>query len=137
MTYAIVLADDQPLMRQCVRDILADKADLEVVGEADDVRALLDLIRQKPIKPDMAIVDITMPERDGIEATRQIASLYPGVRVLILSAHREDEYLDEAMGAGASAYIVKKDAERDLLPAIRAVRRGRTYVSRSVAVNGI
>ena len=137
MTYAIVLADDQPLMRQCVRDILADKADLEVVGEADDVRALLDLIRQKPIKPDMAIVDITMPERDGIEATRQIASLYPGVRVLILSAHREDEYLDEALGAGASAYIVKKDAERDLLPAIRAVRRGRTYVSRSVAVNGI
>jgi len=137
MTYAIVLADDQPLMRQCVRDILADKADLEVVGEADDVRALLDLIRQQPIKPDMAIVDITMPERDGIEATRQIASLYPGVRVLILSAHREDEYLDEALGAGASAYIVKKDAERDLLPAIRAVRRGRTYVSRSVAVNGI
>jgi DNA-binding NarL/FixJ family response regulator len=133
MTYGIVLADDHPLIRQCVRDILADNADLEVLGEADDVRALLSLLKREPIKPDLAIIDIEMPGTGGIEATRQIKALYPDVEVLILTIHKEDAYLERAMSAGASGYIVKDDAAKDLLPAIRAVRRGKTYVSRSAA----
>lgn len=133
MRYGIVIADHQPRMRQCVREILTGTGDLEVIGEADDLPALLELIRQKSTKPDMAIVDIQLPGRDGIEAARQITALYPGVKVLLLSAHTEEEYLEQAMSAGASAYIIKKDAGRDLLPAIRALRHGKTYVSRGLA----
>ena len=127
--YCIVLADDHALIRQGLKKILEEKRDLKVVAEVGDGLELLNLLKMSKLTPHMAIVDITMPNLGGIEATRRIKMTYPEVKVLILTIHKEKEYLQEAFSAGAEGYLVKEDADAELFSAIKAIRQGEFYVS--------
>jgi DNA-binding NarL/FixJ family response regulator len=127
----IVLADDHVLLRQGLRKILSENPRLEVVGEAGDGFELLGLIRSQA--PDLVLLDISMPHLRGIEAIREIRALRPGLRILILTMHRESEYLFQAISAGADGYLLKDDAQRDLFSAIESVSQGKIYISRFLA----
>ena len=133
MTYEIILADDQPLIRDCVRKILAEGTDLEIVDEAEDGQALLHLLETRAALPDMVITDISMPKLEGIETTRQIGKLYPKIKVLVLTVHKDEEYAAEAMKAGAAGYLVKDQATEELIPAITKIREGESYISAYLA----
>ncbi len=132
-TYRVVLVDDQPLIRECIRQILAYNADLVIAGEADDGQALLDLLSGGQCKPDMVVLDISMPRLGGIETAFALAARFREVKVLILSIHTEREYLERARAAGVVGYVVKEQAFTELLPAIEAIRAGRTYFPPSLA----
>jgi len=126
-SYSIILADDHVLVRQGLRRILEGTDDLEVVGEANDGLELLQLL--KHVSPQMVILDIFMPNLRGIEAITEIKIMQPDVKVLILTMHRDKEYLYLALSAGAKGYLLKEDAARDLFSAIAEVRQGKTYIS--------
>ena len=128
-SYRILLADDHEVLRQCLKNILAKSEDLEVVGEAADGLELLDLMKISKLAPHMAIVDVSMPNLGGIEATRRIKTIYPDVKVLILTIHKEEEYLLQALSAGAEGFLIKEDANAELFPAIETIRGGGIYVS--------
>ena len=130
--YKIVLADDHALVRQGIRKIIEEHGDLEVVGEAGDGMELLEIL--KTIRPDLVIVDIGMPRLRGLEATKRIKHLYPQVKVMILSMHRNKEYLRQAVAAGVSGYLVKEDADSALHTAIKAIRSGKEFFSPLLAI---
>jgi DNA-binding NarL/FixJ family response regulator len=125
--YKILLADDHVMFRRGVRSLIQGMKNVEVVGEAGDGLELLGLLRD--IRPDLVILDISMPKLRGLEATREIKSLDPGVKVLILSMHKEREYLYQALTAGAEGYLLKEDADGELISAIETLRRGGTFIS--------
>ncbi len=127
--YQIVLADDYPLFRQWVRGILAGTKDLEVVAEVDDGQALLDLLFDGSITPDLIIADISMPRLDGLGAMQHIKARHPHVKTLVLTGHRDDEYIVKALSLGAAGYLLKEDADAELMPAIGKIRQGATYLS--------
>lgn len=129
--YRIVLADDHVMFRQGIKRIIDETEGLEVVGEAKDGSELLELLKKH--EPDMVLLDISMPNIRGIEATREIRSLYPQVKVLILTMHRRKEYLYDAIAAGAQGYLLKEDSDVELFSAVRTVRKGGFYVSRLLA----
>ncbi len=129
MTYRIALADDQPSMLESVRRILAGVHDVQILIEARDGAMLLETLRASPVLPDLVITDITMPTVNGIEATREIRALYPDTKVLILTMHPEEDYLLQALDAGAAGYMIKEDVVQELAQAIRLIRAGGTYVS--------
>jgi DNA-binding NarL/FixJ family response regulator len=122
-----VLADDHVLIREGIKRVLEEKKDLKVVGEANDGLEVLALLDKLPSH--MVIVDISMPNLGGIEATRRIKRLHPGVKVLILTMHKSQEYLQHAIAAGADGYLLKEDANSDLFSAIERIRQGEVYVS--------
>ena len=126
-TYRIVLADDHILLREGLKKILEGADDVEVVGEAGDGLELLTLLNQ--VLPDMVILDITMPKLRGIEAVHEIRATHPGVGVLILTMHKDKEYLSLALSAGAKGYLLKEDAPKELFTAIDRIRQGKTYLS--------
>jgi DNA-binding NarL/FixJ family response regulator len=126
-SYSIILADDHVLVRQGLRRLLEGTDDLEVVGEANDGLDLLQLLKQ--VTPQMVILDIFMPNLRGIEAITEIKTIRPDVKILILTMHRDKEYLYLALSAGAKGYLLKEDAARDLFSAIAEVRQGKTYIS--------
>lgn len=128
-SYRILLADDHEMLRQNLRKILTGRGDLEVVGEAADGLELLNLLKMNQLTPHMAIVDITMPKLGGIEATRRIKMAYPEVKVLILTIHKDEEYLHQAFSAGAEGYLLKEEANTELFSAIETIRHGGIYVS--------
>ena len=115
--YHIVVADDHALVREELKKILAGRIDLEVAGEACDGLEALALVEKN--RPDMVILDISMPNLGGIGATRQIKRLYPNVKVLILTMHNNWEYFHSAILAGAEGYLLKEDASMELLSAIK------------------
>lgn len=125
--YHLVLADDHVLFRQGLERILEKKGDLEVVGGAGDGLELLNLL--KKLTPHMIILDISMPNLRGLEAIHEIKGIYPNVQILILTMHKDREYLYQAIAAGAKGYLLKEDAEKELFSAIEKVRQGRIYVS--------
>jgi DNA-binding NarL/FixJ family response regulator len=125
--YRIVLADDHVLVRQGLRRILAERADLEVVGESSDGLELLNLLNH--VTTHMVILDIFMPNLRGIEAIHEIKAAHPDVNVLILTMNKDKEYLYLALSAGAKGYLLKEDADKELFSAIEKVRQGRTYIS--------
>lgn len=129
--YHIVLAENHLLFRQGIKEILAENNDLEVVGEASDGLELLELLHglSPHQTPDLVIVDISMPNLRGVEATRRIKRLYPGIKVLILSMHRDREYLLRAISAGAEGYLPKEGTDTELLAAVRMIRQGQSYIS--------
>ncbi len=127
--YRVVIADDHVMFRNGLKRILADKPELEVVGEASDGQELIQLLSLIPVIPDMAIVDISMPNLNGIEATSMIKRSYSGLKVLILSMHREKEYVRKALAAGADGYLLKEDTHTELFTAIDNIRNGRFYIS--------
>ena len=129
--YRIVLADDHAMFRRGVKRIIQENAELEVVGEAADGLQLLEIIKHSP--PDMVIADVSMPNLRGLEATREIKMAFPEVRVIILTMHKDKEYLYHALSAGAEGYLLKEDADIELFSAINAIRQGGTYISRLLA----
>lgn len=122
----ILLADDHALVRTGLRMILDAEPDLEVVAEAADGYAALDALASTPV--DLAILDIAMPRMTGLQAAREINRLHPHVRILILSMHDNEQYFFEAIKAGASGYVLKSVADRDLLEACRAAIRGEPFL---------
>ena len=128
--YTIVLADDHAILRQGIRVIIESVPGLKIIGEAGDGNQLLSLLKKK--SPDLVILDISMPGLRGIEAAREIRTAYPGVHMLILSMHKGEEFLSQALEAGASGYLVKDDTSEELLQAIDRIRGGHTYLSASL-----
>jgi DNA-binding NarL/FixJ family response regulator len=125
--YRIALADDHVMFRKGIKSIIEGAADLEVIGEAGDGLNLLELL--KKVTPDMVILDISMPNLRGLEATREIKMISPGVKVLILTMHKDKEYVYHAISAGAEGYLLKEDADTELFAAIEKIRHGRQYIS--------
>lgn len=131
MNVTVVLADDHRIMRQGLRALLEKQPDMQVVGEAEDGRAAVDLVRE--VRPDLVVMDLTMPELNGIEATRQITARDSDVRVLALSMHSDKRFVTGALGAGACGYLLKDCATEELVEAIHAVVANRTYLSPGIA----
>lgn len=127
MSISIVLADDHLISREGLRSLLDRQEEFSVVAEAEDGKQAVSLVQE--LRPDVLIIDISMPVLNGIEATRQIAKLEPRTKVIILSMHSEKKYVSEALKAGASGYIVKVGNFRELTYAIKAVLDGHTYLS--------
>jgi len=127
----ILLADDHSVVRQGFRLILEHQADMEVVGEASNGRDAVAVAEK--LQPDVVVMDVTMPELNGIEATRRIGELSPRTRVLALSMHKDSVYVREILRAGAKGYLLKDAAGKDLLDAVRAVARGEGYLSPGVS----
>ncbi len=127
----ILLADDHALVRKGFRMILSAQEDFEVVGEAANGREAVELAGS--LQPDIAVVDVTMPELNGIEATRRMAQVTPRTRVLALSMHKDAVYVREILRAGAKGYLLKDSGEGDLLLAVRAVARGDGFLSPGVS----
>ena len=125
--FSILLADDHTMFRRGVRRIIQSISDTEVVGEASDGFELLELL--KKTSPQLVIMDISMPNLRGLEATREIKIINPVVKVLILTMHKDKEYLYHAFSAGAEGYLLKEDADSELISAIDTLRRGGTYIS--------
>jgi two-component system, NarL family, response regulator NreC len=126
----IVLADDHTLMRAGLRVLLEREADLAVVGEADNGRGAIELVDS--LQPEVLVLDIAMPNLNGIEAARQISAKHPNVAIVILSMHSDETYVLRALKAGVRAYLLKDSAESDLVRAIRAVRGGKAFFSPAV-----
>lgn len=127
----ILLADDHAVVRSGFRMILASQADMEVVGEVSNGR---DAVEQAAsLQPDVVIMDVSMPELNGIEATRRLADCAPRTRVLALSMHKDSVYVREILRAGACGYLLKDSGEGDLVNAVRAVARGEAYLSSAVS----
>ena len=127
----ILLADDHAVVRQGFKMILAAQSDMEIVGEAGNGREALDLAGQ--LQPDVIVMDVAMPELNGIEATRRIADVSPRSRVLALSMHKDSVYVREILRAGARGYLLKDSIASDLLAAVRAIARGEGYLSPGVS----
>ena len=125
--FNIVLAEDHVLVREGIKKIIEAIPGLQVVGEVGDGPELLAWLQDLVV--DMVILDITLPSLSGIEATREIKKLYPGVKVLILTMHKKKEYLNNAIAAGVDGYLLKEDAPKELLKAIDNIRQGLIYVS--------
>ncbi len=123
----ILLADDHAILRDGIRALLSDEADLQVVGEAENGRQALE--KARALRPDIVIMDIGMPLLSGLEATKHIRREVPESRVLILTMHQNDEYLAQVLAAGASGYVLKDAAGRELVLAIRQVARGEPFFS--------
>lgn len=127
--YRLVLADDNALFRHTLKRLLLERPELEVAGEAGDGLELLEFLALNRPAANMAIIDLSMPYLGGIEATSRIKSAYPRMKVLILSIHREKEYIAEALSAGADGYVLKDHAAIELLTAIERIRQDRIYIS--------
>ena len=123
----IVIADDHGIVRSGIRLLLERQGDLEVVAEAaDGIEARNVVVRERP---DLAILDVKMPGLTGLQATREIKAQSPETNVLILSMHDDERYLFEALKAGASGYVLKSQADTDLIDAIRSIQRGEPFLS--------
>ena len=127
----IVIADDHELVRKGLAAVIAEAGAGTVVAEVGNGRQAVEQVSTH--KPDIAILDLTMPELNGLEATRQILAAEPQTRVLILTAHESEQLIREVLGAGAQGYVLKSDAGRTLVGAIEALLEGRTYFTSKVA----
>lgn len=127
----IVIADDHHLVRQSIVSLFERMDDIEIVGEAADGHETLSLIQKK--RPDIVIMDISMPLMNGIEATHKIQSLYVDTRVIILSMHSDEDVVLQALKNGAKGYLLKSSVVEELIIAIRSVSRGEMYLSPSIA----
>ncbi len=130
-TYRVILADDHALFRSGVKRILEEIPGVEVMAEAADGLQLLALLQE--MTPDLVILDISMPKLRGLEAIREIKTSYPQIKVLILTMHKDAEYLSYALGAGAAGFLLKQDADPELIEAITTIRRGEVYLSPAIS----
>jgi DNA-binding NarL/FixJ family response regulator len=129
-SYRIVLADDHIILRDGVKRILRERDDLHVVGEASNGLELLRLVKRQAM--DMILLDISMPDLRGIEATREIKSTHPEIKIIILTMHKKRSYIKHALAAGADGYLLKETTGEELFNAIACVRNGGSYVSKSL-----
>jgi len=124
--------DDYSSFRRCVREILAEKDELEVVAETDDGQALLDLLFNGFMNPDLIIVDISMPRLDGFGAIERIKMLRLHIKTLVLTGHKDEKHIAKALSLGSAGYLLKDDVGAELVPAIDTIRQGATYLSSSL-----
>ena len=122
----VLLADDHAMFRSGLKALLEGEASIEVIGEASTGDEAVDQTRR--LRPQVVVMDLSMPGSDGLEATRRIAALELDTNVLVLTVHAEEEYLVPVVQAGASGYLTKTSADRDLVEAIRVVARGEVYL---------
>jgi len=127
----VLIADDHAVLRDGTRQILEQEQDLEVVAEAGDGEEAVSLAAK--FRPDVAIIDISMPKLDGIEATKQIKELYPSISVLILTAYDDDQFIFSLLEAGAAGYLLKSVRGHELVEAVRAVHAGESVLHPSIA----
>ncbi len=127
----ILLADDHTLVRAGIRSLLEQVPNVEVVAEADDGRDALRLVQE--YQPDLVFMDVTMQGLNGLDATAQITKTCPGVQVIMLSMHKNEEYVSQALRVGAAGYLLKDAATAELALAVQAVARGATYLSPAVS----
>jgi DNA-binding NarL/FixJ family response regulator len=130
-TVRLVIADDHEVVRRGLRALLEARPGWEVAGEAKDGKEAVQQVRD--LKPDVTILDISMPLLNGLEATRQIIKENPKARILILTMHESDPLIQEVLNAGARGYLLKSDAGRDLVTAVDALRNNKTYFTSRVA----
>jgi len=122
----IVLADDHAVLRAGLRALIGDEADMTVVGEAGDGAEAVALVERE--RPDVVVMDISMPGMNGLEATERIAAMQLPTKVLVLTMHAEEQYLFQVLQAGGSGYVLKQSADTELMDAIRAVHRGEAFL---------
>jgi DNA-binding NarL/FixJ family response regulator len=127
----VLLAEDHTIVRKGLRSLLEAEAGIEVIGEAEDGREAIRKVQE--LLPDVVLMDISMPKLNGLEATRQIKKWFPGVKVLILTMHANEEYVLQILRAGASGYVVKRAAPTELVLAIQAISRGDAFLSPSIS----
>jgi len=131
MTIRLLLVDDHAVVRVGLRMLLENEADLVIVGEADDAHQAIEMLDKTD--PDVILMDISLPDLSGIEATRQIKSIKPDVAIIALTIHEDEEYFFKMLEAGASGYVPKRAAPEELLTAIRAAASGEVYLYPSLA----
>lgn len=131
MAFRIILADDHKIVREGLGSLLSGEKDMELVGEAEEGRQAVSLVQQ--LKPDVVILDISMPGLNGMEAARQMLADRPDLKVVALSMHRDARYVVGMLKAGARGYLLKDCAYDELAQAVRTVLDGRTYLSPEVA----
>ena len=131
MTIRVVLVDDHAIVRTGLKAVLADAPEIDVVGEASGGNEAVDLLTR--IAADVVVMDLSMSDGDGLTATREITGAGDGTRVLVLTMHAEEAYLEAVLEAGASGYLGKANADRDLVEAVHAVARGEIFVQPSAA----
>jgi DNA-binding NarL/FixJ family response regulator len=127
----VLLAEDHTIVRKGLRALLEDQPGIEVIAEAEEGRQAVHLTEQ--LRPDVVLMDFSMPGLNGLEATRQIIERIPGTKVLVLTRHTNQEYVDRILEAGASGYLVKKSALEELVIAIQAVHRGDSYLDPAIS----
>jgi DNA-binding NarL/FixJ family response regulator len=127
----ILLADDHALVRQGFRMILEAQPDMQIVGQAGNGREAIELAEK--LHPDVVVMDVAMPELNGIEATRRLGELVPRARVLALSMHKDAVYVREILRAGARGFLLKDSGDADLVAAVRAIAKGEGYLSPAVS----
>lgn len=131
VTITVFLADDHAVVREGLQALLTLQADLRVVGSAGDGREAVRQVTQ--LRPDIVVMDIAMPQLNGLEATQQIVAACPSTQVIILSMHAGNEQIQRALQAGARGYLLKDSAGEDVVTAIRAVQAGRYHVSPAIS----
>ena len=131
----VLVADDHAVMRQGLRALLAETRDILIVGEASNGREALK--RAAELQPDVVIMDLSMPDMNGLEATRALCARRPETRVVILSMHADAEYLFRAFQAGATGYLLKESAVGEIIDALRAVRAGKRYIGAGISADDV
>jgi len=130
MSIRIVLADDHTILRQSLLKSFKQESDIEVVGQAKDGRSTIEMVQQ--LQPDIVVMDIEMPDLNGLEATRRITKEYPQVKIIGLSMHSNDKYIREMFRAGASGYLLKNCPFEELVNAVRTIFHGKFFISSSI-----
>jgi two-component system, NarL family, response regulator NreC len=130
-TIKILLADDHTIVRQGLKLILSAHPDMEVIGEAANGREAVELAQK--LRPDVVLMDVAMPDWNGIEATRRLIGANGRIKILVLSMHKEAVYVREILRAGARGYILKDAIDKELLSAVRSVAKGDGYISPAVS----
>ena len=131
MSIRIIVADDHRIVRNGLRTLLNSEPDIEVIAEAENGRKTVHLVRE--LLPDVVVMDVTMPDLNGIEATRQILAEFPQVKIIALSMHHHEQFVTGMLTAGASGYLLKDCSVEELTAAIRAATKGEVYLSPGVA----
>jgi len=127
----IVLAEDHTILRAGLRALLSNKNDIEVVGEAGDGREAVRIVDK--LKPDLLIIDLSMPKLNGMEAIREIKSRHAKIKIIVLTVHKSEEYIIASMAAGANGYILKDASQNELILAMEYVMEGKTFLSPSIS----
>ena len=128
---SMLLVDDHPIVRKGLRSLLDAEADIQAIGEAEDGKEAVEKVGR--LRPQVVVMDITMPGLNGLEATRQIRERFSQVQVVVLTMHTAEEYIFQILRAGASGYVVKRAAPSELISAVRAACRGESFLSPSVS----